>query len=204
MWALGMAGYNCKVEYIEGKTNTCADLLSRHPENVGFEKDRLEDDVDLDVNDNIYQVNVLDSSNVDPRTYASCNLPEKDSIEKCDLSDFKDFDMSVEQSKDDELMSLKSKIDSGDFGKDKQKHYLVVENLLYYISNVEDDPYLRLYVPKHLRSLVTTQYHDKNGHMGVQKIFDSIRQKYYWPNLFKDLNNFVTACVVCQLDLCRR
>ena len=40
MWALGMAGYNCKVEYIEGKTNTCADLLSRHPENVGSEKDR--------------------------------------------------------------------------------------------------------------------------------------------------------------------
>ena len=198
MWALGMAGYNCKVEYIEGKTNTCADLLSRHPENVGSEKDRLEDDVDLDVNDNIYQVNVLDSSNFDPKTYASCNLPEKDSIERCDLSDFKDFDMSVEQAKDDELMSLKSKIDSGDFGKDKQKHYLVVENLLYYISNVEDDPYLRLYVPKHLRSLVITQYHDRNGHMGVQKTFDSIRQKYYWPNLFKDLNNFVTACVVCQ------
>ena len=57
---------------------------------------------------------------------ASCNLPEKDSVEKCDLADFKDFDMSVEQSKDDELMSLKSEIDIGDFGKDKQKHYLVV------------------------------------------------------------------------------
>ena len=42
------------------------------------------------------------------------------------------------------------------------------------------------------------QYHDMNGHMGVQKTFDSIRQKYYWPNLFKELNDFVTACVVCQ------
>ena len=52
-WALGMAGYNCKVKYIEVTTNTCADLLSRHPENVGSEKDRLEDDVDLDINDNI-------------------------------------------------------------------------------------------------------------------------------------------------------
>ena len=115
MWALGMADYTCKVEYIEGKTNTCADLLSRHLENVGSEKDRLEVDVDLDINDNIYQVNALDSFNFDPKKYASCNLPEKDSIEKCDLSDFKVFDMSVEQSKDDELMSLKSKIDSGDW-----------------------------------------------------------------------------------------
>ena len=70
-------------------------------------------------------------------------------MEKCDLSDFKDFDMSVEQSKDDELMSLKSKIDGGDLGKDNQRHYLVVENLVYYISNIDDDPYLRLCVPKH-------------------------------------------------------
>ena len=75
---------------------------------------------------------------------------------------------------------------------------MVVENLVYYISNIDDDPYLRLYVPKHLRGLVVKQYHDMNGHMGVQKTFDSIRQKYYWPNLFKELNDFVTACVVCQ------
>ena len=198
LWALGMAGYNCKVEYIEGTTNTCADLLSRHPENTGLEKERLEVGVDLDINENTYQVNVLDSSNFDPKTYASCDLPVKDSIEKCDLTDFKDFDMFVEQSKDDDLTAVKLKLDKGDLGKDKQKHYLVVENLLYYISNVEDDPYLRLYVPKQLRSVVIEQYHDMNGHMGVQKTFDSIRRKYYWPNLFKELNDFVTACVVCQ------
>ena len=29
-----MAGYNCSIEYIAGTTNTCADLLSRHPDNV--------------------------------------------------------------------------------------------------------------------------------------------------------------------------
>lgn len=198
LWALGMAGYNCKIEYIEGTTNTCADLLSRHPDNVGLEKERVEESIDLDINDNTYQVNVLDSTNFDPKVYASCNLPEKDCIEKCDLSDFKNFDMTLEQSKDDDLMSLKSKIDNGDLGKEKQKHYIVVDNLVYYISNVDDDPYLRLYVPKHWKSLVIKQYHDMNGHMGVQKSFDSIRQKYFWPNLFKELYDYVTACVVCQ------
>ena len=34
LWALSMAGYNCTIEYIAGTTNTCADLLSRHPDNV--------------------------------------------------------------------------------------------------------------------------------------------------------------------------
>ena len=43
-----------------------------------------------------------------------------------------------------------------------------------------------------------TQYHDQNGHMGVQKTFDSIRAKYYWPNLFKELHKYVSECTVCQ------
>lgn len=31
LWALGIAGYNCTIEYIPGTENTCADLLSRTP-----------------------------------------------------------------------------------------------------------------------------------------------------------------------------
>ena len=62
-------GYNCTIEYIEGTTNTYADLLSRHPDNVSVEKgldtdfvENDKDDVVLDVNDNLYEENVLNSS----------------------------------------------------------------------------------------------------------------------------------------------
>ena len=199
LWALSMAGYNCRIEYIQGTTNTCADLLSRHPDNVGLEKERDEQDVSLDVNDNSYQVNVLDSTNFDPKSYASCELPHEDSLQKPETLDLKDFDMYNEQSKDDDLMTLRSQVENGgDPGKNNQRHYLIVDKLLYYISNTDDDPCLRLYVPKHLKRLVIGQYHDRNGHMGVQKTFDSIRRKYFWPNLFKDLNEYVGSCVICQ------
>ena len=86
--------------------------------------------------------------------------------------------MSIEQSKDDELMSLKSKIDSGDLGKDKRRHYLVVENLVYYISNIDDDPYLRLYVPKHLRGLVVKQYHDMKWVHGCTENVQFYKTRY--------------------------
>ena len=58
MWALSMSGYNCSIEYIEGATNTCPHLLSRHPDKVnGTQNSDEEVDKDqtvLDVNDNLF------------------------------------------------------------------------------------------------------------------------------------------------------
>ena len=84
-------------------------------------KVRDEHDVSLDVNDNSYQVNVLDSTNFDPKAYASCELPQEDSLQKPETLDLKDFDMYKEQSKDDDLMTLRSEGDNGgDPGRNKQ------------------------------------------------------------------------------------
>ena len=84
MWALSMPGYNCSIEYIEGTTNTCADLLSRHPDKVN-ETQNSDEEVDgdqtvLDVNDNLFEINVLDSNQFDPKSFASCNLPDEESF----------------------------------------------------------------------------------------------------------------------------
>ena len=204
MWALSMSGYNCSIQYIEGATNTYADLLSRHPDKVnGAQNSDEEVDKDhtvLDVNVNLFEINVLDSNQFDPKSFASCNLSDEELFEKCDCSDFRKgaFDMKVEQSKDDDISEIRSMILSGQESKDVKKHYFLVDGLVYFISTVDDDPRLRLFIPKHIRSFVVTQYHDQNGHMGVQKTFDSIRAKYYWPNLFKELHKYVSECTVCQ------
>ena len=55
-----------------------------------------------------------------------------------------------------------------------------------------------MYVPEHLRERVVGQYHNDNGHMGIDKTFDAIRQKYFWPNLYKMLYEYVSNCVSCQ------
>jgi hypothetical protein len=36
LWALGILGYNRKIEYISGMQNTCADVLSRSPSLLSF------------------------------------------------------------------------------------------------------------------------------------------------------------------------
>ena len=48
---------------------------------------------------------------------------------------------------------------------------MIKDNILYYISQLDDEPTLRLFIPKHLRDRVINQYHHENGHMGVTKTF---------------------------------
>ena len=72
------------------------------------------------------------------------------------------------------------------------------EGVLYYLSNPDDDPTLRLYVPSHLRTLLIKQYHDENGHFGVDKTYQSLRRKYYWPNMFKELYDYISKCILCN------
>ena len=35
---------------------------------------------------------------------------------------------------------------------------------------MDNDPILRLYIPQHLRDVVIRQYHDWNGHMGIDNV----------------------------------
>ena len=34
--------------------------------------------------------------------------------------------------------------------------------------------------------------------MGIDTTFDALRLKYYWPNMYKELYEYVNNCVTCQ------
>ena len=54
-WALKLSGYNCRIEYLAGRENTCADLLSRIPKRLERESISIVSDID----DRTYQINVI-------------------------------------------------------------------------------------------------------------------------------------------------
>jgi len=53
-------------------------------------------------------------------------------------------------------------------------------------------------VPVQFRHQVVRQYHDDIGHMGIDKTFDAIRQRDFWPNMYKQLYQYSNKCVPCQ------
>ena len=41
-------------------------------------------------------------------------------------------------------------------------------------------------------------YHDNSGHMGIEKIHDIIKHKYYGHNMYKELYDYINNCITCQ------
>ncbi|KAL5020837.1 hypothetical protein ScPMuIL_002080, partial [Solemya velum] len=72
-WALTIAGYDCRIDYISGKENHCADLLSRSP--ATHEKSTPESDIEEpNIDDRSFQVNVINSNEFEPKDYAKCSM----------------------------------------------------------------------------------------------------------------------------------
>ena len=68
-WQMNIAKYNIDIEYLPGKQNLIADLMSRRPNN--YEPD--EGEVPQQVTS--HKVNVIDSSKFDPIKYVNAELP---------------------------------------------------------------------------------------------------------------------------------
>jgi len=57
----------------------------------------------------------------------------------------------------------------------------------------------RLAVPSALRAEVLTHYHEKKFHVGPEKLYLTIRQNFFWPNLYIDVYDWVKNCEACQI-----
>ena len=75
--------------------------------------------------------------------------------------------------------------------------YMVLNGLLY---RKGDDEERMLAVPLALVPAVLFAYHESMfaNHPGAARMFESIKLKYHWPSLAKDVKAHVKACMQCQ------
>ncbi|GFW32547.1 hypothetical protein TNCV_677041 [Trichonephila clavipes] len=55
-------------------------------------------------------------------------------------------------------------------------------------------------IPKHLRADILRHFHDAPtaGHLGFAKTYDSIRKRFYWPGMYRNVVRYVMHCRECQ------
>ncbi len=75
-------------------------------------------------------------------------------------------------------------------------------NILYRVDKINPNDNTNSYrraVPKNMRKLILSEFHDSlwsGAHLG--KTYDSIREKFYFTNMFEYVKVWVSTCSVCQ------
>lgn len=134
LWALGISGYNCKIEYISGVQNTCADLLSRSPPYAENQED--DGEVEVDVSDKVFEINTFNSNQFNPKHFASCEYQNEEKA-TTPIKKIGEFDMSVEQQKDPSIQFIFKQLQSGKDNKLVQKRFIIIDQIVYYIMMSE-------------------------------------------------------------------
>ena len=183
LWGIIISGYNCSIEYVQGKKNTKADMLSRLHHTNDYETDLPGHDINVINSD---RINVTQEVNkIDDHDYDNLDIPTVD------------FDTATEQDKDTNLLKLKQSIIDKTANDSSLRTHVVLDNTLYYMTDKEANHYLRVVVPVHLQSIILKECHDGSSHLGIDKTFDRIKERYYWRDLYRSVVRYIAACVPC-------
>ena len=99
---------------------------------------------------------------------------------------------------DDDKLARQVTIESND--------YIVDNDILYHLyyprgkGHRVDRMVKQLVIPLSLRNDILLAYHDAltGGHQGIERTYQSIRQKYFWTTMYKDIQYYVKSCLSCQ------
>ena len=77
----------------------------------------------------------------------------------------------------------------------------VLDGLLYrqFADSSKSQYWVQLVVPKKYRSEILAALHDgvAGGHLGQEKTFSRVRERFYWPGYFTDTSNWCQTCASC-------
>ena len=213
-WSILFQGYNFQVEHLSGKSNVVADALSRRPYPEESKKPPLTDD-DYELNclsDNQAETNLTEYClKYEPELHILPTISEITKPEDIDQLP----DIALRQINDTQLKPIIEYLDSNILPTDdkearhvllESQDYIFENGVLYHLyyprgkGHKADRLIKQLIVPQVLRNDVLLSYHDSllGGHQGMERTYQSIRQKYFWPRMFSDIESYVTSCEICQ------
>ena len=120
-----------------------------------------------------------------------------------------------EQLKDEQIQSMMDYLEDGilppEEGRQKQIVVLAGQMLidefgrlcrLWWPQNKDQQDRTRkqLVVPAAMQDDIMESYHDGiiGGHIGFQRTFDTIRNKFWWQTMYNDIRSWILSCPQCQ------
>ncbi|CAF1321713.1 unnamed protein product [Adineta steineri] len=223
-WMVTLQQYDMIIQHISGKDNTTADALSRYPVD---HPNLIDDDTALlhtssTQTDDLFismvttrsmtrqhlplvpSTTTTSSSSPLPRTPISSSTSPPNSppiiSSSPSLLDIKflfDHDtLHQHQHQDPVIQKIKN------ISPLNSKYKLDDHDILYKIVTRSTGHVLEIpYVPASLISQVLLTYHNSTfngGHFGIKRTFYKIRDRFFWPNMYKDIVRHISSCINCR------
>ena len=212
-WSLLLQAYNFRIQHRSGDRNP-ADYLSRHAHS------NTKSDHSSELSDHLYSVVenqkeyaevtlFYKGENVDSVVSSLQSIRETNNIDSPNLA--------KEQQKCNDFMDIIKYKQSGQVPKDPARartiaaesfNYEIEDGILkhFYSKRCKSVPKVerlvkQIAVPKVLRDDLLKSYHDciaGGGHQGFERTYAALRNKYYWPSMYADINTYVKTCETCQ------
>jgi len=208
-WALFLQGYKFTINYKKGILLTSADALSRVPwDEMNETKDQIEQIPSKSEND------LADRLTIDFETYDDQNemmigvittsnstLPTMDEIQSA-IKECPDFAKIYKYVKEGVLPpndDLARRIVA------ESQDYVLQDEILYHLYMPRTKRIDRalatikqVCVPTPYRERVAEELHSKNAHIGFDRLYSTVRSRYFWPQMYTFLHKFVMTCLDCQ------
>lgn len=216
-WLAALATYDFDVQYRPGKANIDADLLSRHIADAAEPGawDSLSQNVvksicqrvhvDASLRDSTRYVDQLGASPACiPDVYAFPSQLLLDSLEQLSKAD-----LITAQKRDAVIGRVAEAVKQGVWPRsremDPEMQWMKREfgrlvmrgGLLFRLVKKADEEALQLVLPAEFRGRVLHSLHDDMGHLGVERVTDLIRARFYWPKMAHDVEDYVKNCGLC-------
>lgn len=179
-WRLFLEDYGVHFHYIKGESNSLADALSRLPR-----EETLVNDMSSAPSDAFYSMAIDDPEMLDCFVHLPASSGTPFTLDYREILDA--------QSEDARLIALREK------EPERFSTQLLAPNteLVVYTAQPNGTPW-KIYLPTQMLDQAIEWYHLALGHVGQNRLVDTMQQHLYHPDLRQRVRTLVTTCDSCQ------